>query len=90
MCSIADEDDTTTMPSFEVQPLDRPAVDHVVASQSGQVALDDTSEPGEPVAEPMQPPLLGIMKALGGHVPKAISTPLIGQRPKKQPSPNQN
>ena len=57
---VANEHDATAMPSLELKPFNRSAMDRVIARQSGQVVLDKAAEPGEPTAQALQPTMLGI------------------------------
>src|SRR5215467_9759137 len=76
MGSVTNEDNATTVPLFDLQPLDRTVMNLFVALQSSQIVSDELAEGGETAAKPFQSPFHRIVPARLSDIGKTIRAAL--------------
>jgi len=76
MRGVADEHHAGAVPFLDRHPVDRPAMDLLVARQRGEIVLDDAAETGEATAQAVEPARHWLMAAQLGDVAEAIGAPV--------------
>ena len=76
MRGVADQHHAADMPLLERQPVDRPAMDLLIALERAEIVLDDASETGKATAQAAEPARHRLMGARLGDVAEAIGAPV--------------
>src|SRR5260370_20841569 len=81
MRGVADEHHAGAVPFLDRHPVDRPAMDLLVARQRGEIVLDDAAETGEATSQAVPPARHSLLSAQPRDAAGGLRAPVTNRAP---------